>query len=34
VGGPEAMRALEVAIDILDKIKEHGDLVAQSLSTL
>ncbi len=34
VGGPEALRALEVAMDILDKIKEHGDLVAQSLSTL
>ncbi len=32
VGGPEALRALEVALAILDKIKEHGRIVAQSLS--
>ncbi len=34
VGGPEATRALGVALDILDKIKAHGDIVAQSLATL
>ncbi len=33
IGGPEALRALEVALEILDKIKEHGEIVAQSLST-
>ena len=32
VDGPQALRALEVALGILDRIKEHGDLVAQSLA--
>ena len=32
VGGPEALRALQVALEILDKIEEHGKIVAQSLS--
>jgi len=34
VGGPEAARALGVALEILDKIEEHGKVVAHSLSTL
>ncbi len=33
VGGPEAVRALEVALAILDKIEEHGKVVSHSLST-
>ena len=33
VGGAEATRALEVALGILDKIEEHGKVVANSLST-
>jgi predicted dehydrogenase len=32
VGGVEAMRALEVAIGILDKIREHAEVVAGSLA--
>ncbi len=32
VGGTEALRALEVAVEILGKIEEHGKIVAQSLS--
>jgi hypothetical protein len=34
VGGREATRALQVALDILDKIKAHGDIVAKSVATL
>jgi predicted dehydrogenase len=33
VGGAEATRALDVALGILDKIEEHGKVVANSLST-
>lgn len=32
VGGRQALAALEVALAILDKIKEHAELVAQSVS--
>ena len=34
VGGPEALRALEVSLDILAKIEEHGEVVARSVSRL
>lgn len=34
VGGAEALRALEVALAILDRIEEHEKVVARSLSTL
>lgn len=34
VSGEEALRALEVALDILRKIEEHGEVVAHSLSAL
>lgn len=34
VNGPGALRALEVALEILAKIEEHGKVVAHSLSTL
>ena len=34
VSGPEALRALEVALEILARIEEHGKVVAHSLSTL
>lgn len=34
VGGPESLRALQVALEILAKIEEHAKVVALSLSTL
>lgn len=33
VGGAEGLRALEVALDIRDKIEEHGRIVSHSIST-
>jgi predicted dehydrogenase len=33
VGGPEALRALEVALEILDKIEAHRQVIVQTLAT-
>jgi predicted dehydrogenase len=34
VGGEEALRALEVALEVTAKIEEHGQVVAHSIAGL